>query len=128
MNEEQKLLDAYNAAKIKTARIKSLIARLQIKRAESEAAEQRAEEAYIVFMDECGIVESACGNTRAYILHTERVEVVDIEAVPDAYIRTKISREPDKLLIKKNVKELAGANWLSVNKVRHLQTKLIKGE
>lgn len=128
MTNEIDLINVANTKKARLARIKSLINRLQIKRAECEKQVEHAEQAYIDFMDANGLVESECGNYRAFILHSERVEVVDLEAVPEAYIRTKVVREPDKLLIKKDAGSLSGANWVAINKVRNLQIRAKNGE
>lgn len=128
MTSELDLINTVNAKKARLARIKLLISRLQIKRAECEKQVENAEQAYIDFMDANGLVESECGKYKAFILHSERVEVVDLEAVPEAYIRTKVVREPDKLLIKKDAGNLSGANWLTINKVRNLQIRAKNGE
>lgn len=128
MTDEQKLIDDVNHAKSEVKRIKDLISALQIKRAEAETALEKAEQAYIAFMDECGVVESECGNTKAYITESERVDIQSIEAVPEEYIRTKVSKEPDKVKVKADADKLKGANWFTITKHRNLQLKATKGE
>lgn len=124
MSEEQKLIDNYNAATRRVKRIKALIAKLQLWRNQAEKAEAKAEAAYIAFMDECGIKESECGDYKTFIRYGEQVDIANVEAVPDCYMRTKIVREPDKQKIKANAEGLEGRNWFSIKRVRNLQVKL----
>ena len=119
MTDEQRLIDDVNDKKSEVKRIKDLIAMLQIKRAEAETAHDEAEQAYIRFMDDNGVIKSDA----AHIIESERVSVPDIAAVPDEYMRTRISKEPDKVKIKADADKLNGANWFTITRHRNLQLK-----
>lgn len=123
-NEEWQLIANVMDARSRLKLIKDEIALLQIKRAQAEKAEADAEAAYIAFMDECGIEKSECGSFETSIRFSEQVDIVSPDAVPNDYMREKISREPDKMKIKANAADLKGANWFSIKKVRNLQIKL----
>jgi len=104
--------------------IKDEIAALKLKCNQWEKAEEVAEAAYLAFMDECGMVKSECGLFETYIKESEQVDIASPDAVPNEYIREKISREPDKLKIKANAANLQGSNWFAIKKVRNLQIKM----
>jgi len=76
------------------------------------------------YMDETGQVAFECGEIKVYYTESEQVDVASPDAVPNEYIREKISREPDKLKIKANAANLQGSNWFAIKKVRNLQIKM----
>lgn len=121
MNNEQELIDEVNASRHRVKRIKSLIETMKRKLNVCEQGVVDAEEAYMKFMDDNGIKESECGEYKAFIRYSEQVDIADNAAVPDDFLRVKVSKEPNKMLIKELRPQ---ANWYSIKSIRNLQVKL----
>lgn len=106
--ERELIMDALKA-RGRVARVKKTIARLQIKRNEAEHTEAKAEEALIAYMQESGCKAIEDGIAEVELGESWAVNVADIDAVPEQYIRTKTVREPDKVKIRNE--RPTGANW-----------------
>ena len=68
-----------------------------------------AERAMIDFMVGNGLLQTE----RATLGESEAVDAPDVDAIPDEYVRTKIIREPNKILIKE-VRPIG--NWYAIKK------------
>jgi hypothetical protein len=77
--------------------------RFEQNRLESEL--EKIEQAAIDYMTGNGLLD--CDSFRLGVTHS--VDCPDIEAVPEEFVRVKMVREPNKILIKELKPE--GANW-----------------
>lgn len=113
MNDEKELIYNINAARSNLAHIKHEIAKLNIASNQAEQTLERAELALIAYMQETGQVAFESGEMEITLKDSYTVDVADINAVPEAYIRSKVVREPDKQKIRNE--RPAGANWYIMN-------------
>ena len=121
MTEEQKLIHDAQKADAALKKIKADIAKQQILRNQFETDLDKAKEALLKYMDETGQVAFECGEMKVYYTESEQVDISDNAAVPDDYMRKKVSKEPNKVLIKELRPQ---ANWYSIKSVRNLQIKM----
>lgn len=69
-----------------------------------------AEQAMIDFMEGNGIVKTE----EASLSYTKSCNVIDVDAVPEQFIRVRTVKEPNKILINEYYKELTELpNWLA---------------
>lgn len=70
------------------------------------------EQAMLDYVNSSGLKQFEAGNHKITIGTSEVVDCPDVDAVPEQFVRTKIIKEPNKVLIK----ELrpVGANWYSI--------------
>jgi len=89
-------------------------------RLEKDLAE--IEQAWVDYMLSNGLRETEVGHLKLTIGESFSVDVDDINAVPDEFVREKIVREPNKILIRELHKsgKLEGANWYSIKESHKL--------
>lgn len=88
-------------------------------------AESNAKAAILSFMKECGVKQSELNyEYSTIILEVKKglvsVDVLDVEAVPQEFLRMK--PEPDKVKIKEHLKDGALVNWATLKRGEDILT------
>lgn len=119
--EEAFLIDKVLSARHELALKKdeARILKLAVNQLEQYAAD--CETALLDYYKTNGIAKSTCGDFTVTIGNSISVDVADVESVPEKYIRTKITKEVNKALIR--AEGLEANNWLSYS---HTPTVTIK--
>lgn len=102
-----KVLSARHEVILKMDELRAL--KLSLNQAEQYA--ESCEQALLDYYAANGITKSTCGDFTATISKSVSVDVADIDSVPEKYIRTKITKEVNKALIR--AEGLEANNWLS---------------
>jgi len=104
----QQLLDARHALEL----FKQESSARKFKQNELEKRLADTEQALLDYVNANGLKQFEVGTHKITIGISEVVDCPDIDAIPSQFIREKIVKEPNKILIK----ELrpAGANWYSI--------------
>jgi hypothetical protein len=116
LEEEEKVLrDKLRSARhaIEAAAQNKRAAQMACNRAEKELAD--IEQACLDYMNGNGLVETE--NFVVSVSH--RVDVESVDGVPDAYIRTKTTKEPDKIKIKA---DRPNGNWYVITEHQNIKT------
>ena len=79
------------------------------------------EQAVADYMTGNGVKQFEAGHCTITISETESVDAPDVDAIPEQFVRTKITKEPNKILIKELRPE--GANWYSLKQGFKLTVK-----
>lgn len=109
--EERFIIDMVISKRHQVETLKKEQAALKTRIALAESAEFEAEQALIDFYESCGVNKSECGDYTITLGQSKSVDVANLDSVPDKYIRTKITKEVNKALIK--AEGLPANNWLS---------------
>lgn len=110
-DEESFLIDKVMSARheLKIKKEAAAMQRLSINQSETYLNE--CEQALLDYYAASGVTTSEVGKFKVIIGNSKSVEVADIDSVPEKYIRTKITKEVNKALIK--AEGLEANNWLS---------------
>lgn len=87
--------------------------KLKTRRKSLENRAERLRDLMIRSMKEAGEPELATSRCKAKVKDNEQTEIIDLNLVPEEYIKVKIDRDADKTAIKKAIKagvEVAGAH------------------
>ena len=106
-NEEKALVDKLTGARIA---LNAHVAETRKRKMEQNRLEKEletAEQAAVNYMLDNGLLQTE----RMRLGISRSVDIEDVEAVPDEFIRTKITKEPNKILIKE-AKPLG--NWYTI--------------
>ena len=104
----EQLLSARHALEIHKA--ESSARKFTQNRLEKQLAD--VEQALLDYVTSNGVEQFETGRHTVTIGQSESVDCPDVEAIPEEYVRTKITREPNKLLIRE--KRPQGANWYAI--------------
>lgn len=106
-NEEKALVDKLTEARIA---LNAHVAETRKRKLEQNRLEQElanAEQSAVDYMLDNGLLQT----DKMKITISRSVEIEDVDAVPERYIRTKITKEPNKILIRE---EKPDANWYAI--------------
>jgi len=116
-DEEEKFIhDQLITARQRVEELKAVERQAGAKRRGAEHELAKIEQAAIDYMTGNGIVESELFRVRK----TEVVDVESVDAVPEEFVRTKITREPDKRRI---ADERPTGNWYTMKENTHIMLR-----
>lgn len=107
--EENFIIDNLQSARHALELHKAETSARRFKQNQLEKQLEDAERALIDFMLGNGLIKT----DRVTLGETESVDAPDVDAIPDAYVRVKTVREPNKILIKEVRPD---GNWYGVTK------------
>jgi len=110
-NEEELLLHAVLSARNLLAQADAALNAAKHKKSEAETYLEQCEQKLIGYYDGTGLKKSEIGEWTITLGQSQSVDVTDVDCVPERYVRTKITKEVNKSLIK--AEGLPASNWLS---------------
>lgn len=116
-DEEKILIDQLQSKRAKVEKIKAARAALMFDQNEAEHELEQVEQAIIDYMTGNGLLQFA----NLELGKSYSVDVENIEAVPEKYIRVKTTREVNKALIRAERPE--GVNWYTMKESYKLTVK-----
>lgn len=124
-NEEQMILDQILSEDEKVLSLTNQMKKLKLELDITKARQTNARQALIDYYKACGVSKSECGDYVMSISKTKSVDVLDIDSVPEKYVRTKTTKEVNKALIK--AEGLEANNWLQYKETPKLTIKHKEG-
>lgn len=109
-NEEALLIDLYVSAREAYERVRKEAIAIGLKKNGAEKYMNDAKQAIIDYANGNGILESE----NFTISKTTSIDVPDIDAVPEAFVRVKTVREPNKILIRGNWYQVVESDKLTL--------------
>lgn len=110
-DEEKFLLDEYLTARHMLELCENEIRTLRTKKNGLEKRLEDTKQAMIDYMVGNGVEKTTINHLSVSISKSYAVDVPDVEAVPEEFLRVKVVKEPNKLLIKEARPD---ANWWSI--------------
>ncbi len=119
--EENMLIDKLQSARHALEMHKKAVSSMRFEQNALEKQLEEIEQSCIDYMTGNGLVETE----RLRLGTSASVDVPDVDAVPEQFIREKITREPNKILISEAHKsgKLSGANWYTIKQSYKLTLK-----
>ena len=109
-NEEELILGIYRSARNAAEEYRKETSARRFTQNGLDTREEEAKQAYVDYLQSAGLLE-----TEYVTLGTSQsIDCPDIGAVPAEFIRTKETKEPNKIAIKAAIKDGLQANWFSV--------------
>ena len=112
--EEKMIYDKISSAKMRVEEIKKQIGEMTLRKNEAEKFLADCEQAAMDYMSGNGLVETECFK----ITKTQVVDVPDVEALPEEYVR--ITKAPDK---RKIAAVKPSGNWYAMRENVHILLK-----
>lgn len=119
-DEEKMLLDKLLSARHAIELNKQAKRELTMKGNRLEKELEDIEQAWIDYMRGNGLKETEIGHLKLSIGESYSVDVDDVDAVPDEFVREKIVREPNKILIRELKPQ---GNWYVIKQSYKLTVK-----
>lgn len=120
-DEEQLILNHVISARAQVAHVKGEIEKKKRVLAELEQFQKNQEQALIDFYKSTGVTESDHGDYKISYRKSKSVDAPDIDAVPEKYIRTKVTKSVDKQAIRRD--KLEPNNWFQYKETDTLVIK-----
>lgn len=121
-DEESFLIDQLNSARFALEQHKKAMSALRFEQNALEKRLEEAEQAMVDYMKGNGLVKFSNDKVIISLRKSYAVDVSDIDAVPEEFIRTKVTKEPNKGLIRELKPQ---GNWYTIVESDKLT---IKGE
>lgn len=121
-DEEKFLIDQLNGARFALEQHKKAMSALRFEQNALEKRLEKVEEAMVDYMKGNGLVKFSNDKVSISLGKSYVVDVNDIDAVPEEFIRTKVTKEPNKVLIRELKPQ---GNWYTIVESDKLT---IKGE
>lgn len=109
--EEAFILNEYLSARHELELVETQIRNLRTRKNHLEALKEETKQAMIDYMVGNGVEQTTINHLKVSVSKTYSVDVPDVEAVPEEFLRIKVMKEPNKLLIKEARPD---ANWWSM--------------
>ncbi len=122
-DEEKFILDQVLSARHDTEFLKTQARELRLKINQAEQREAACEQAFADFMLGNGLTQTQVDEFSITLGKSTSVDVTDIDSVPEKYIRTKITKEVNKALIKAEGLSADGNNWLKYSEKNTITIK-----
>ena len=122
-DEEQFIIEQLLSARKALAEAEQKKREATVKHNAAQKFHDDCEQALIDFMAANGLIQTEYKTIPFTLTESTFVDVDESGAIPDCYMREKVTRSPDKVAIGNALKrgDLGGANWCKLSKRQHIK-------